>query len=83
MAMPPPPTPNFLGAYKLRVKNWSENQEIISEIKVIVGIRNPPPSRTHRVLKHEYIVVHAANSNTFHSELAPPITENSISNCFL
>lgn len=74
MAMSPPPTPNFLGAYKLRV---------ISEIKVIVGIRNPPPSRTHRVLKHEYIVVHAANSNAFHSELAPPITENSISNCFL
>lgn len=34
MAMPPPPTPNFLGAYKLRVKNWSENQEIISEIKL-------------------------------------------------
>lgn len=45
MAMPP--TPNFLGAYKLRVKNWSENQEIISEIKVIVGIRNPlPPAHT-------------------------------------
>lgn len=40
--METPPTPDFLGAYKLDVKNWSENQEIISEIKVIVGIRNPP-----------------------------------------
>lgn len=77
----PPPPPDFLGAYKLHVKNWSENREIISEIKDIVGKRTP--SRAHRILKHEYIVVHAANSNTFHFELAPPITENSISNCLL